>query len=165
MATRKKTAASSKKKSAPKQVIEHDPFSMAEEDESTQSAQAMTVEKKSVDVGSEKKSTASEPTEKSAPVEESDCIDLGSSLVISEVEVYRTTLLNALQEGGELVLDGGDIQQIDGAGLQLLSAFAKETGKIGVTYKWKAASQGLCEAASQLGLTEMLQLNETCQAA
>jgi len=97
--------------------------------------------------------------------DESECIDFGSSLVISEVEVFRNDLLNALQNGEDLVLDGGEIQQADGAGLQLLAAFAQEAEKMSVAFKWQAASQVLCEASAQLGLTEILQLNEICQAA
>jgi len=164
MATRKKTAVSSKKKSSPKKVIEHDPFSMSgeeQEDEVVESPQIIE-EKTEAEQKSKNDVKAEIP-----PVakEVSRCIDFGGSLVISEVEIFRNDLLNALQGGEDLVLDGGEIQQVDGAGLQLLAAFAQETEKMSVAFKWQAASQVLCEASAQLGLTEILQLNEICQAA
>ena len=135
-------------------MIEHDPFSMSEEDGSTDSVQAEKVESDSVDVASKKKATSPVPEEENA------CIDLGSSLIINEVETYRNTLLDALQAGSDLVLDGGEIQQIDGAGLQLLAAFAKEAEKTGVPCRWHAVSQVLCEAANRLDLSATLQLDE-----
>jgi len=152
MATRKKTAVSSKKKSSPKKVIEHDPFSMPEEEQENEVVESPQVTQEKTEAPSVTK-------------EESECIDFGSSLVISEVEVFRNDLLNALQGGEDLVLDGGEIQQVDGAGLQLLAAFAQEAEKMSVAFKWQAASQVLCEASAQLGLTEILQLNEICQVA
>jgi len=157
MATRKKKAASSNKKSTPKQVIEHDPFSMSEEETDVASSE------QTEHVMEEIAAVSDEVTEDSpAPSEVSACIDLTGSLIINEVEIHRNTLINALQEGGDLMLDGGEIEQIDGAGLQLLAAFAKEAEKTGISYKWNSVSPVLCEAAKQLGLTEVLQLNEAC---
>ncbi len=134
MATRKKVAASRQKKSSPKNVIEHDPLSLSEEEQANE-------------------------------VIEPSVIDLGCSLMISEVESCRNDLLNALQGGQSLILDGSEIEQIDGAGLQLLAAVALEAEKLSVVFKWHGASQILCEAAGQLGLADIIQLNEICQAA
>jgi len=148
MATRKKTAASSKKKRTPKKVIEHDPLSATEEvqqDEGNVQADREIADVETKDAG--------------------NVIELGSSLVISDVEAYHATLLAALQKGSDLVVDGGDIQQIDGAGLQLLAAFALEAKRMCIVFKWQAASPVLCEGSEQLGLSDALQLKDICKAA
>jgi len=155
MATRKKTAASSKKKSSPKKVIEHDPLSLPDEEPETEQVKAETQS----DEGENKTKKESTATESN------DIIDLGDSLIISEVESCRNILLDALQGGKDLILDGSEIEQIDGAGLQLLAAVALDAEKMSVTLKWHGASQVLCEASGKLGLIDVMQLNEICQAA
>ena len=159
MATRKKVVATRKKKSSPKKVIEHDPLSMPDEEIEGEVIQSAQVEEKV------KKADGEREMNDSSKVKSDDVVDLGCSLVISEVESCRNNLLEALQGGKALVLDGSEIQQIDGAGLQLLAAFAQEAEKLSVAFKWHGASQVLCDASRRLGLTEVLQLNAVCQAA
>ncbi|MCF6354556.1 MAG: STAS domain-containing protein [Candidatus Polarisedimenticolaceae bacterium] len=154
MAIQKKTA-TTKKKRAPKKVIEHDPLSMPEELHEEEPVIAESITRDSDKV------TATPPgSEKN-----SDVIDLGGSLVISEVEAIRSGLLEALQSGKDLVIDGAEVEQIDGAGLQLLVACILEAERMHVTFKWCGASPALCCAADQLGLTEALQLDEIARAA
>lgn len=141
MATQKKTVAAAKKKCTPKKVIEYDPLSMSEE---PQKDEPLTTE----------------PEILPASKDNSASIDLGDSLVISEVDACRALLLNALQAGGDLVIDGAEIQQIDGAGVQLLAAFALEAERMHIAFKWSGSSTALCKASDQLGLTKVLQLNE-----
>jgi len=162
MVTQKKAAVGSNKKRSVKKVIEHDPLSMAEEapvDEDTQppSEQALSKPEDLADEAESEGLLASKSCE--------DCINLGGSLVISEVEAWRTNLFTALQKGSDLVIDGGEIQQVDGAGMQLLAAFVLEAKRMHITFTWQGASPELCEASNQLGLTSLLQLNELCQAA
>ncbi|GEM_PF-2125332 len=144
MAIQKKTT-TTKKKRTPKKVIEHDPLSMPEELHEEEPVITESI------ISDSKKN--------------SDAIDLGGSLVISEVEAIRGDLLETLQSGKDLIIDGAEIEQIDGAGLQLLAACILEAERMHVTLKWCGASQTLCSAADQLGLTETLQLNEIGQAA
>ena len=153
MAKQNKTA-TSKKKRAPKKVIEHDPLSILEEphNEGGTTAESATSE-------------SEETSEAAASKQSSNAIDLGCSLVISDVEASRCALLEMLQSGSDFIIDGAEIEQIDGAGLQLLATCILEAEKMHVAFKWRGASSALCNAASQLGLTEILQLNDICQAA
>ncbi len=141
MTTQKKTAATARKKRTPKKVIEHDPLSMSEEPQ-------------------EDEPVTSEPNISSASQGNSTPVDLGGSLVISEVDASRGLLLDALQAGRDLVIDGAEIQQIDGAGLQLLAAFALEAERMHIAFTWSGASAVLCNASDQLGLTKALQLDK-----
>ncbi|MBF0257064.1 MAG: STAS domain-containing protein [Gammaproteobacteria bacterium] len=87
-------------------------------------------------------------------------MDLGEVLSIREVGELHQQLLNSLiaQEGAEFSLDGGALQQIDGAGLQLLTAFVQELGRRGISCQWQRVSTALREGAETLGLVEALQL-------
>jgi len=96
-----------------------------------------------------------------AIVDEVDRIDFGDSLMISDVADLHVHLMAALNTTRVIKLSGGDIQQIDGAGMQLLAAFVKEIVKMHVAFEWNNASPVLCEAAAQLGLADMLQLDVT----
>ncbi len=162
MATRKKAATTIKKKRSPKKVIAHDPLSMSDE----RQEDGATIQS-----GEEHEMTKPEVMESeaiedlSASKKRGNSINLGGSLVISEVDAYRSTLLEALQGDGDLIIDGAEIEQIDGAGLQLLAAFALEAEKMHIAFKWRGASSVLCEASGQLGLAEVLRLNQIGQAA
>jgi len=161
MATQKQTTIT-KKKGRAKKVIVHDPLSMADEKQEGEATMQSAEEPEMT----KPKAMESEATEGLSVTKKSgNSIDLGGSLVINEVEAYRNVLLGALQGDGDLIIDGTEIEQIDGAGLQLLAAFALEAEKMQIMFKWCGASSVLCEASAQLGLAEVLRLNQICQAA
>ncbi|HIJ35118.1 MAG TPA: STAS domain-containing protein, partial [Gammaproteobacteria bacterium] len=56
------------------------------------------------------------------------------------------------------VLDGGEVQSIDTAGLQLVVALIRELGEDGVSWQWSASSDTLKSSAEQLGMSKMLSL-------
>jgi len=162
MATRKKAATTTKKKRSPRKVIAHDPLSMSDEKQEDEA----TIQSVNEQEMTEPEVMESEAIKDlSVSKKSGNSIDLGGSLVISEVEAYRSALLEALQGDSDIVIDGAEIEQIDGAGLQLLAAFALEAEKMHIAFKWCGASLVLCEASGQLGLAEVLRLNQICQAA
>jgi anti-anti-sigma regulatory factor len=55
-------------------------------------------------------------------------------------------------------LDGGEVQSIDTAGLQLVVALIRELGEDGVSWQWSASSDTLKSSAEQLGMSKMLSL-------
>ncbi len=65
-------------------------------------------------------------------------------------------LNNVLAEGKSVELDASRVERVDTAALQLLAAFCRATRDAGLTLRWRAASPALCEAATMLGLNEML---------
>jgi phospholipid transport system transporter-binding protein len=152
--TSKKTTATSKKKQRSKKDVAHDPLVITDDQQK------------------DKVAASAEPTQPEVPTSEESqndpvvsehedgCFDLGSVLSISEVEGCRANLMLALQAGNDISIDGGDIQQIDGAGLQLLVAFVKEAERMHVAVNWSGVSPVLQKASGRLGLTEALQINE-----
>ncbi len=83
-------------------------------------------------------------------------INLGDRLTIAGVAERRREMSAALDSGGPVVLQGGEIRQIDGAGLQLLAALIKEAAATGVAIRWDGISDALQQGARQLGLNEVL---------
>lgn len=90
----------------------------------------------------------------------SNILSLDGSIVISNVLEWHGKMVAAISGQDELVLDGGEIEQIDGSGLQLLVALMKEAAMSKTNISWKSASDVLCRNAAQLGLTEILSLDK-----
>lgn len=55
-------------------------------------------------------------------------------------------------------IDGGAVERVDTAALQLLTLFRREATARGSAVSWRGASNVLCEAAGVLGLTRALDL-------
>ncbi len=107
-----------------------------------------------------KKSAAAKP----APVVANSVLDLGDVLVIADVLEWHQKIIAVFESGGEISIDGGRIEQIDGAGLQLLVAVIKEAVAKKVKVVWKDVSDTLYNAAAQLGLSGILLLDESTEA-
>jgi len=87
-------------------------------------------------------------------------LDLEGSLTIAEVSGLQETMLGMLNDGKAIKLSGGDVAQVDAAGLQLLAALMKEAVQRMTEVQWIKASAELRTAATQLGLDSALQLDE-----
>ena len=73
----------------------------------------------------------------------------------------QAALKRELQEvlyHGEIVLDVACLERVDTAALQLLVLFRRELESQGGTLRWRGASPILDEAASLLGLEQLLNL-------
>jgi anti-anti-sigma regulatory factor len=86
-------------------------------------------------------------------------LDLGKVLTIAQVEDWHQRLAGIFDLREPISLNGGDIEKIDSAGLQLLVALMKEAEAIGVQVNWGAVSNLLKQNANQLGLGAILRLN------
>ena len=75
----------------------------------------------------------------------------------------KADLLGAL-EAGAIVLDGGQVERVDTAALQLLVLFRRELDARGGRLHWRGTSDALNEAAGLLGLTQLLNLPATALA-
>jgi phospholipid transport system transporter-binding protein len=69
----------------------------------------------------------------------------------------KAELLGALNAGA-IVLDGGQVERVDTAALQLLVVFRRELEARGGTLAWHGTSSALSEAAGLLGLAQLLNL-------
>ena len=88
----------------------------------------------------------------------STTFELGEQLVISTASTVRAEWMDQIVAGVEspVRLNGGSVQTIDTAGLQLLVALIRELGEVGVSWQWGECSELLKSSAEQLGMSDML---------
>jgi phospholipid transport system transporter-binding protein len=84
-------------------------------------------------------------------------IVLGAACTIHEAQALRAHLLEQATRSGPYEIDGGGVEQIDTAGLQLVLAFALDCLERNVHYTWKARSPVLEEAIQVLGVAALLE--------
>jgi len=94
------------------------------------------------------------------PVGDDTVLCLPESLTIAEVAECHAQWLERLPQVGEMVIDGRRVDQIDGAGLQLLTAFVKDREGDAVAVRWLGHSEALFNGARSLGLVAALGLND-----
>jgi anti-anti-sigma regulatory factor len=84
-------------------------------------------------------------------------IVLGAACTIHEAQALRAYLLERAGHPGPYEIDGGSVEQIDTAGLQLVVAFALDCLERSIHYTWKARSPVLEEAIQMLGVAPLLE--------
>ena len=83
-------------------------------------------------------------------------VDLGTSLTIMDAGEMHQRLVGLCDAGGKVELIAGTVDQVDGAGVQLLAAFVKEATQLQVEIEWKSISDALVEAVDTLGLRDAM---------
>lgn len=132
-----------------KPVMSHDPLSGLIDDLADEDPAAIEAGPQS---GRDKDSAA--PAASSNDI----TVALPASLTIADVAELRSTLLSAVEGAEALSLQGSEIEQVDGAGLQLLAALLKEAERRDVVVTWIATAERLIEAAEQVGMTSAIGL-------
>jgi anti-anti-sigma regulatory factor len=84
--------------------------------------------------------------------------DLGTTLTIADAESLKGQFIELLAEGAPITLNAVDVDQCDGAGLQLLSVFYKEASSRDIKVSWSSVSSNFHEAVSLMGLVNALGL-------
>jgi len=87
---------------------------------------------------------------------EARIVKLQGALDISSVEEMSVELLSALESAHVIELDLQEVGRVDTLGLQLLYAFGVAADRAGVGLRYTMASSTLCEAASSIGMAELL---------
>jgi phospholipid transport system transporter-binding protein len=82
---------------------------------------------------------------------------LGSP-TIRTVNTFQAELAERLDESGNVQIDGGTVERIDTAALQLLVAFVRDLQTDGRSVEWIECSPALRRAVNSLGLQNALQL-------
>ena len=82
--------------------------------------------------------------------------ELEGSLTIAEVGCVYACLNELLDSDGDILLDAAKLDQVDGAGIQLLAAFALEISNRKRVLSWSGATEELTKSARMVGLTETL---------
>lgn len=86
-------------------------------------------------------------------------VDCGSSLDISSVKDFSKTLIESLDSGQPVLLNAENVENADGAAMQLLYAFFHDAKASGVDLSWNAPTEALKRSASLLGMSNHLELN------
>jgi anti-anti-sigma regulatory factor len=82
---------------------------------------------------------------------------LGTACTIQEAAAVRAHLLEKAASPGPYEIDGGSVEMVDTAGVQLVVAFALDCLEKGVPYKWVGRSATLDAAIDQLGVGALLE--------
>ncbi len=93
-----------------------------------------------------------------APDEDGTAFVLPGQLGIQDVGELHGLLRDMLDAGGEIRFDASAVDNVDGAGMQLLAVFFKEAVTHGIQVEWRGVSNTLAEAAGVLGLRELLNI-------
>lgn len=89
-----------------------------------------------------------------APAADAFLLALESSCTLREIADLQFSLVAA--RGDPLVIDGGSVERVDTAGLQLLVALARRQQQAGGRLEWKAVSPELLKSSERLGLAGAL---------
>lgn len=82
---------------------------------------------------------------------------LPASCTIKEAGLLKAHLLAQLELPGPCEIEGGAVQQVDTAGVQLVLAFALECLERNLQYSWKSRSPVFEEAVRVLGVGALLE--------
>jgi anti-anti-sigma regulatory factor len=82
---------------------------------------------------------------------------LGTSCTIQEAAAVRAHLLAQAALPGPYEIDGGSVELVDTAGVQLVVAFALDCLEKGTPYKWAGRSPTLEAAIELLGVGPLLE--------
>jgi phospholipid transport system transporter-binding protein len=82
---------------------------------------------------------------------------LGVSCTLHEAVALRTHLLEQAELPGPYVIEGGAVEQVDTAGVQLILAFALDCLERNIHYTWQSRSPALEDAIRVLGVGALLE--------
>lgn len=148
-------------------LLENDPFAMiAEGGEETEQHFGFRAE--SMDEAVAEPEPEPEPTplnevnDMDETVQNADrpVIELGSDLTIADVEAKKIELAHVLADALPVKLNAEELEQIDGAGLQLLAALFKNAAKNNLEISWLKVSATLMDAVKLVGLVELLNMQD-----
>jgi len=85
-------------------------------------------------------------------------IECDEAIDVSLVSDFKSMLQQAASQNSPIVLDASQLERIDGAGLQLLTAFFQEADESGLSVSWRNPAAVLLNTADLMGLSEILHL-------
>lgn len=86
-------------------------------------------------------------------------VELDVRLTIAQAAGLHRTLLARLEQGGAIIIDGTQVEEIDTAILQLLTCLWRTGKERGIACAWHGASDALRRSAGLIGVADMLQLS------
>jgi anti-anti-sigma regulatory factor len=88
-----------------------------------------------------------------------DPIELEPRLTIAQAAGLHRTLVARMAEGGPIAIDGGKVEEIDTAILQLLTSLWRTAPGRGAPCSWQGVSNQLRRTAELIGVAEALHLS------
>ena len=85
-------------------------------------------------------------------------IECNDALDITQVSDFKVLLQQASGQNVPIVLEASQLERIDGAGLQLVTAFFQEAAESGLSVSWRNPTEALIYVADLTGLKNVLQL-------
>jgi ABC-type transporter Mla MlaB component len=98
-----------------------------------------------------------EPKMSPAPQPVNGRVVLPANCTIHGARALQAHLLEQLERPGPCEIDGGSVQQVDTAGVQLMLAFALDCLERNLPYAWKSRSAALEEAIRVLNVGALLE--------
>ena len=89
----------------------------------------------------------------------SKAVTCGAVLDISAVGQKQAEFREVLENKKTIEVSAGELQRIDGAGIQMLVALFRQADQEQLEISWKDTSDSLLNAASLLGVTTQLHLD------
>lgn len=86
-------------------------------------------------------------------------ITFDDTLDITLAATYFEQLSQLLNQHKAIVINGENVERIDGAGLQLLAAFFKSAESLHISVQWQGCSETLKKSAELSGLTGSLAID------
>ena len=84
---------------------------------------------------------------------------LAADCTLREAATLKAQLIATISPTDTVLIEGGAVERIDTAGLQLLVAFAQREQAAGRRLQWQSASDELRNASARLGLLDALSLS------
>jgi phospholipid transport system transporter-binding protein len=88
-------------------------------------------------------------------------ITLDAGCTLREAGELHAMLRAVECDGESIIVDGGQVERVDTAGLQLLVAFSKQQGMVGRSLTWSALSEVLIRHSRRLGVDGVLGIPAT----
>ncbi len=85
-------------------------------------------------------------------------IECDEALDVSVASDFKALLQQATSQNALIVLDASKIERIDGAALQLMTAFFLEVEESGLNVTWRNPTEALQYSAKLTGLNDVLRL-------
>jgi anti-anti-sigma regulatory factor len=86
-------------------------------------------------------------------------IELEPRLTIVQAAALHRTMLERLEGGAPIIVDGSHVEEIDTAVLQLLTSLWRTGQERGITCAWRGSSDALRRTAALVGVAGILQLD------
>jgi len=86
-------------------------------------------------------------------------VTLATVLGVTDARLLYDKLDGALSDATALVVDGGRVERVDAAAMQILANFSRTARARGLAVAWQNPSAGLQQAARMLGMQNLLEMH------